>query len=127
MKLIQRIGLTYYRIKFKVLELISMSKAAEEAFELFCTPYSKRRSYVEPAIFQKADRLSFEFDNHTIHGFRWKPGASNGYKMLICHGFDSNSYKFERYIQPLLEKGFEVLAFDAPAHGLSTGKTITAL
>jgi pimeloyl-ACP methyl ester carboxylesterase len=46
---------------------------------------------------------------------------------LICHGFDSLSYRFERYIEPLLEKGFEVFAFDAPGHGLSTGKTITGL
>ncbi|MEJ7682198.1 MAG: alpha/beta fold hydrolase [Segetibacter sp.] len=72
-------------------------------------------------------KLSFEFRNHQIHGFRWRPETENGHKILICHGFDSNSYKFARYIDPLLNIGFEVFAFDAPAHGLSTGKTITAL
>lgn len=127
MKLIQRIGLKYYRIKFKALELVSLRKTAKEAFELFCTPYSKRRRYAVPNVFQKADKLSFQFQNHTIQGFYWKPEASNGYKVLICHGFDSNSYKFERYIEPLLQQGFEVFAFDAPGHGVSTGKTITAL
>lgn len=127
MKLIQRIVLKYYRIKFKALELVSLSKAAEEAFELFCTPYSKRRSYAVPGVFQNAGKISFRFQNHEINGFRWKPDALNGCKVLICHGFDSNSYKFERYIQPLCKQGFEVFAFDAPAHGVSTGKTITAL
>ena len=34
---------------------------------------------------------------------------------------------FEHYVQPLLEKGYEVLAFDAPAHGQSGGTTITAM
>jgi len=80
-----------------------------------------------PMVFEQAEKLSFVFQHHTIQGFRWKPAVSNGLKVLICHGFDSNSYKFERYIDPLLNDGFEIFAFDAPAHGLSSGKTITAL
>lgn len=127
MKLIQRIVLTYYRIKLRAIELAFPSKAAQAAFELFCTPYSKRKIYEEPPVFKQAEKLSFSFQNHKIHGFRWRPQSYNGNKILICHGFDSNSYKFARYIEPLLSNGFEVLAFDAPAHGLSTGKTITAL
>jgi pimeloyl-ACP methyl ester carboxylesterase len=127
MKLIQRIVLKYYIIKFKAIELVSPSKAAKAAFKLFCTPYSGRKIHEEPAVFSKADKLSFQFNDHRIKGFRWQPGQTAGHKVLICHGFDSNSYKFERYIQPLLQLGFEVLAFDAPAHGISTGKTITAL
>ncbi len=127
MKLIQRIVLKYYRIKFKALDWISRSKAAEEAFELFCTPYSKRRSYTVPDVFKNSKKLSFKLHHFDIRGFCWRPGKPNGCKVLICHGFDSNSYKFDRYIQPLLQHGFEVFAFDAPAHGVSTGKTITAL
>src|SRR5919107_327785 len=127
MKLIQRIVLLYYRIKLRALEFVFPSKAAEEAFELFCTPYSKRKIYEEPIIFKQAAKISFAFQKHKIFGFQWIPETRNGRKLLICHGFDSNSYRFEQYIEPLLNNGFEVFAFDAPAHGLSTGKTITAL
>lgn len=127
MKLIQRIVLTYYRVKLRAIELVFPAKAAKAAFELFCTPYSKRRIYEEPEIFKQSEKLSFIFQDHTIHGFRWKPQTQNGHQVLICHGFDSNSYRFARYVEPLLSSGFEVFAFDAPAHGLSTGKTITAL
>lgn len=127
MKLVQRIVLAYYRIKFKVMELVSANKAAEAAFELFCTPYSRQKKYEVPKVFEKAEKKSFIIQNHTIKGFRWKPEVYNGSKILICHGFDSNSYRFERYIDPLLNNGFEVLAFDAPAHGVSSGKTINAL
>src|SRR4051794_17073346 len=108
MKLIQRIGLTYFRIKFKVLEFVSVSKAAKEAFQLFCTPYSKRRTYEVPHAFANSRKLFFDFDNHRIQGFNWKPEKSNGSKLLICHGFDSNSYRFEGYIKPFLQEGFEV-------------------
>lgn len=127
MKLIQRIVLAYYKIKLRTIELVFPAKAAEAAFELFCTPYSKRKIYEEPPVFKQAEKLSFEFQNHNIHGFCWQPKVLNGLKILICHGFDSNSYKFASYIEPLLNIGFQVFAFDAPAHGLSTGKTITAL
>jgi alpha-beta hydrolase superfamily lysophospholipase len=127
MKLIQSIFLTYYISKIKVLQLASPAKAAKSAFRLFCTPYSARKTYVAPTAFKNAEKLSFTFEHHQIHGFSWKPKVPNGHKVLICHGFDSNSYRFERYIEPLLNQGFEVYAFDAPAHGLSTGKTINAL
>jgi pimeloyl-ACP methyl ester carboxylesterase len=126
MKLAQRIVLGYHRKKLALLAAVSPRKAAEEAFKLFCTPYTKRRKYTPPPIFLQADKITFQFKSGQIHGFQWKPEKPNGHKILICHGFDSYSYKFDKYIQPLLHKGFEVLAFDAPAHGLSSGKTINA-
>jgi alpha-beta hydrolase superfamily lysophospholipase len=127
MKVTQRIVLAFYRIKLKAIELVSSDKAAAAAFQLFCTPYTRQRANEVPEVFEQAEKLSFVFPDYKIHGFRWKPEVSNGLKILICHGFDSSSYKFKRYITPLLNEGFEVFAFDAPAHGLSSGKTITAV
>lgn len=45
---------------------------------------------------------------------------------MVIHGFESSVTNFDRYIIALVEKGYEVYAFDAPAHGRSEGKTITA-
>lgn len=126
MKLTQRLVLAFYMSKMKLLAKVSPRKAAEEAFRLFCTPYTKRKIYDAPPIFSKANKLNFNMGNEQVHGFQWWPENSNGHKILICHGFDSYSYKFDKYIAPLLKDGFEVLAFDAPAHGLSSGKTINA-
>lgn len=127
MKLIQIIFLRYYTSKIKAIGLFSPAKAAKSAFELFCTPYSSRKTYEVPDAFTNAEKLSFTFQEHQIHGFQWIPKVPNGHKVLICHGFDSHSYRFERYVDPLLNQGFEIYAFDAPGHGLSTGKTINAL
>lgn len=127
MKVAQRIVLGYYRNKFKTLALLSPRKAAEEAFKLLCTPYSRRKNIIPaPPVFKQAENLSFTLAGNTIRGFRWKPKSHNGKQVLICHGFDSSSYKFEKYITGLLDLGFGVLAFDAPAHGTSTGKTVNA-
>jgi pimeloyl-ACP methyl ester carboxylesterase len=123
MKLKQKIAVGYLKIKFKFLSTLSKKKAAEKALDLFRTP--QRRPRKQPsAIFHDAEKLQFVLEDITIHGYRWNRNA--GKKVLIIHGFESSIVNFEHYIRPLINKGYEVLAFDAPAHGRSGGKMISA-
>ncbi len=94
------------------------------AFTLFCTPFVKPPK-VLPAVFNNAEKITGIFDEKKITGYRWNRGAAK--KALILHGFSSAACKFHQYVQPLINKGYEVVAFDAPAHGSSEGKTINAL
>lgn len=123
MKLSQRLALRYIRTKFKLLTAISKKKAAEKAFELFCTPQSRNKKKI-PRIFEDAEKLHFEIEGNTVRGWRFNHPAEK--KVLIVHGYESSVINFDRYIKPLIKKGYEVLAFDAPAHGRSSGKKITA-
>jgi pimeloyl-ACP methyl ester carboxylesterase len=123
MKLSQRLALRYIRTKFKLLAAISKKKAAEKAFELFCTPQSRNKKKL-PKVFEEAEKLQFELEGNTIRGWRFNNPAER--KVLIIHGFESSAINFDRYIKPFVKKGYEVLAFDAPAHGRSGGKTINA-
>ncbi len=123
MKFSQRLALGYIRTKLKLLSAISKKKAAEKAFGLFCTP-QKRNRKKPPPVFEKAETLEFRMDGMIIRGWRWNHPAER--KLLICHGFESSAVNFDRYIKPFTAKGYEVLAFDAPAHGRSGGKTISA-
>ncbi len=123
MKLSQRLALRYIRTKFKLLSSISKKKAAREAFELFCTP-QRRHKKALPRIFDRAEKLQLTVEGIAITGWRWNYPAPR--KVLIIHGFESSVTNFDRYVKPLVKKGYEVLAFDAPAHGRSGGKTINA-
>ena len=123
MKLKQRLTLSYIRTKFKVLSSISIKKAAEKAFELFCTPQLRNKKPL-PKIFEQAEKLNFKIDGITVHGWRWNHPAEK--KVLILHGFESTVVNFDKYIKALVAKGYEVLAFDAPAHGRSEGTQINA-
>ena len=123
MKLTQRLALSYVRAKFKLLSSISKKKAAEKAFELFCTPQQRNKRPL-PKIFDQAEKLHFKIENLNVQGWRWNHPAER--KALIIHGFESSVVNFEKYIKPLMAKGYEVLAFDAPAHGRSEGKQINA-
>jgi alpha-beta hydrolase superfamily lysophospholipase len=134
MKLAQSLIKGFYRTKFKTMGRVSPQKAAEAAFRLFCTPYSGKPKREMPAIFHQAKKVSVQVDELTINGFEWPshknelPTINSPLKtILICHGFDSYSYRFEQYIPEFLKENCRVLAFDAPAHGISDGKRFTVL
>ena len=123
MKLSQRLAIGYVRTKFKLLSAVSKKKAAEKAFDLFCTP-QRRNIKPLPKIFEQAEKLHFKLNGHMVNGWRWNHPAER--KVLVLHGYESSVTNFDRYIRPLIKKGYEVLAFDAPAHGRSGGKKINA-
>ena len=124
MKFTQRLAISYIRTKFKLLSRISTRRTAAAAFQLFCTPLNKSRRASTP-VFDNAERLEFAFDHFIIRGYRWtNPGQP---KVLILHGFSSSVFNFDKYITGFIKKNYEVLAFDAPAHGNSTGKTVNAV
>jgi pimeloyl-ACP methyl ester carboxylesterase len=124
MKVTQKLAITYIRIQFKVIAAISSVIAAERAFTLFCTPFPKRKRQA-PALFATAETLQLQLDDNTLTGWRWNKGGTK--KVLILHGFASCAYNFHTYIKDFVQKGYEVLAFDAPAHGRSSGKTVNVV
>ncbi len=127
LKLTKKVTIGYIRASLNILALVSKKKAARKAFDLFCTPMHRIKKK-EPPIFEKGQPLSFRQNGHTIRGHRWLPEGTDNQsrkRVLILHGFESGSANFERYIGAFLEKGCEVLAFDAPAHGQSGGKQIS--
>jgi esterase/lipase len=124
MKIKQKLAISAIRLKFKILSLVSPKKTATKAFELFCTPLEKEE-ISKPSTFHAATGLAFTLNGKKVVGHKW--GNNPNKRVLILHGFSSASYKFHKYVHPLLQNNFEVLAFDAPAHGNSEGKTVNAV
>jgi pimeloyl-ACP methyl ester carboxylesterase len=131
MKLKQKLATRYTRAQLNILSLVSLRKTAEKAFRVFITPGKRRRGKLPP-IFETGEPLSFRQDGHVIRGHRWQPysdalrpsAETAPRKVLIAHGFESASRVFDHYIADLLKKGYEVVAFDAPGHGMSGGKRL---
>lgn len=55
-------------------------------------------------------------------GYLWK---NDGPTVLLVHGWGSDSSSMIGFVKPLLAQGFQVAAFDAPAHGESAGNKTT--
>lgn len=125
--LVKKVLLRLYSIKFNFIGLFSQKRAAFLAFKFFSTPI-KTGSYKKiPLTFQKAIKVSLKVKGTTVRGFHWRNPDPKAKKILIVHGFSSNVFKFESYVVALKKEAFEVLAFDAPGHGISDGKEINAL
>ena len=124
MKIQQKLAIAFFRTKIKLLGIISNRMAAEETLRIFLTPMMKSKAKKKEP-FSNGERLLFTFNGLSIKGFRCNhPGV---HKVLLLHGFSSNCRNFDKYVQPLIEKKYEVLAFDAPAHGASEGRTTNAV
>ena len=123
MKLGERIAIGYYRTKFRILSTVSKKKTAEIALDLFSTPQFRYKR-IFPKVFDEAEKLVLSFHGETVYGYRWNKGGNK--RALIAHGFNSSVATFGHFVKPLIQKGYEVLAFDAPAHGRSTGTKINA-
>jgi len=122
MKFSQRLAIGYVQTKFKLLSLFSKRKTAEKAFVVFGTPFLKS---VRKVPVKNAETIHFSLNNKKVNGYRWNHPQHR--KALILHGFGSAAHKFEDYARKLAETGYEVLAFDAPAHGDSEGDTTNAI
>lgn len=119
----KNVALALLRTKLHALKIISPRKAGEEAFRLFITP-PKRSIKISP-VFEAHENLEFNLNGLTIRGHRANHPQEK--KVLLLHGFSSSYHYFEGYVQPLVDAGFEVLAFNAPAHGFSEGETAHAM
>lgn len=119
----QKLTLFSLKSSIKIASFFSSQWGASVAFNIFCTPYRKPRN-VAPPIFHQATSVDIQVNGLAIHGYQWNADAQK--KILILHGFESRAYNFDRYVAPLLNKGYGVIAMDGKAHGKSEGKTTTA-
>src|SRR6478672_13798893 len=118
----QRLALTYIRAKFSLLSIISKKTSAASALDLFRTPQT-RNTKLPSQIFDKAEKLQFDIEGVTVHGYSWNHNVLK--KVLIIHGFESSIVNFDHFVFPLMDKGYGVLAFDGPGHGRSGGTVVS--
>ncbi|MEN8789937.1 MAG: alpha/beta hydrolase, partial [Flavobacteriaceae bacterium] len=68
-----------------------------------------------------AKHKTLEIGGMQLQIYRW-PG--NRETVLLLHGWESNSFRWQNLIGHLRDADFNVLAFDAPAHGGSQGEIL---
>ncbi len=118
-KLINKIVPRAYGQYFNLYSLIAPQKVANNAFHVFCT-VRKGRIKPEQAAYLDDFKLTVEdVAGHKIQSYRW-PG--NKETVLLVHGWESNTFRWRNLIKKLREADFNIIAFDAPSHGYSSGK-----
>ncbi len=118
-RLLNKIIPLAYGQYYNAYTLVAPKKAADSAFHLFCT-VRKGRVRPEQAAYLDGAKLTMEeVGEHKIQSYHW-PG--NKETVLLVHGWESNTFRWRNLIKKLREADFNIIAFDAPSHGYSSGK-----
>lgn len=67
-----------------------------------------------------AEKFILSVEGKTIQCYQWGKAPKT---ILVVHGWAGRATQFRRFVKPLLEKGYQVVGFDGPAHGKSSGKS----
>lgn len=103
-----------------LLSYIAPNKAFAIAYNFFSEP-RKGKIKVDkiPKTLQKAYQQSYSLKEHQIQTYTWK-GTEE--VILLIHGWESNASRWKKLLPFLKKTGKTIIAIDAPAHGLSSGK-----
>jgi len=96
-----------------------MDWAAEILKGLFFTVFKSPMKPWITEFWQQADsQVDVEFDNQCIPVRLWGEGPL----VVMMHGWSGSGAQFRKLIPGLVSAGYQVAAFDAPAHGNNPGK-----
>ncbi len=107
------------KLAFRLLGTLFPAPMSILAYRLWL---STRRSQVptkERRVLEAAQTFQFEITGKRV--FSWTLGE--GPTVLFVHGWNGRGTQFSMFIEPLIERGFSVVGFDATGHGKSDGNT----
>jgi pimeloyl-ACP methyl ester carboxylesterase len=104
---------------FPKLEAVAPSLAHRYFIYIFSTPLHYKVPEKEREFMRSASEFSVRVDGTYIQCYRW---GDAGPKVIMIHGWAGRAGQFRKMIPELASSGFQVIAFDGPAHGKSEGK-----
>lgn len=104
-------------LMFRLLGTVAPRVAAQRAYTLFTTPQPRRSAGRDQSVMQAARELHATYTKGALVGYSWGEGPN----ILLVHGWEGVARNFSTMVMPLVDAGFRVIAFDAPAHGKSDG------
>jgi pimeloyl-ACP methyl ester carboxylesterase len=111
------------RAGFRLLNRAMPSLGAALAEELFFTPPRSRPSKRIAGLLEGGQAFELTSGGRRIAAWSWGEGP----RVYLVHGWGGRGGQLAEFVSPLLEHGFSVTTFDAPAHGGSAGRRTSLL
>ena len=105
----------------RLLQFFSTNAAAKFAFKLFTTPPKFGTPERELMLRKSAKNIPIQVPGIEEEIMLYEYGFSKR-KVLLTHGWAGRGTQLYEIADKLLEHGFMVISYDAPAHGQSGGK-----
>lgn len=116
---------SYIKYGLQLMEFLSPYVTMRIASYLFSLPYKFKIPVKEIEVMEKRKKgfLHVPVLNKSICIYNW---PANGKNILLVHGWSGRGTSMYKIAQILNKSGFNVISFDAPAHGNSKGTTTGA-
>jgi len=101
------------------LSILAPGLAAVVAEQLFITVFRHRPPQREAEWAKSATELSIPSPYGDLAAWVWGDGPKT---VLLVHGWAGRGLQMGAFVQPLVEAGYRVVAYDAPSHGASPGR-----
>ncbi|MEZ5029826.1 MAG: alpha/beta hydrolase [Saprospiraceae bacterium] len=111
-------GLVFWGALLRLVARISPGIASRVGIFLFTIPGRKARHFRQDQLLQSARRTYVLDGRRKIRVYAWGAGES---RILLAHGWQSRGTALRYFVPVLVERGFSVVAMDAPGHGESSG------
>lgn len=109
---------TIFGLYYNTLSTVAPELAARQAFRTFTKVRKGRLNDTQEQYLAVARKERLEVHEHEIQVYHW-PGKNQ--RILLVHGWESNTHRWRNLISELRSADFDIIAFDAPGHGASTG------
>jgi len=109
---------------FPKLEYWIPSLAHRYFIKIFFTPLRYQPTEKEQEAAARSHQYQLTISEEKIHVYSW--GSATPY-LLFTHGWAGRGTQFRKFIDPVTQAGYRVIAFDGPAHGKSSGKRANLL
>lgn len=101
------------------LSFVHPEKATQLAYSLFSKPRKGKLLQKNiPKTLKESEIESFHYRRQKFKSYIWK---GNQTVIILAHGWESNSLRWEKLLPYLQKTGSTIIAIDGPAHGLSKG------
>ena len=104
--------------------LVAPRKAAEVALDIFCTPRKGRIQSYQKKFLKKFNQITLDYKGIPVTTY---DNGKSGKKVLLCHGWESNSFRWRKLYRALKDTELNIIMMDAPAHGGSGNDKFQAL
>jgi len=111
------------RTALRGLSAVAPGQAARVAYKLWFYPRRHAEPAREKTWLAEAQHFAIQHPPESLAAYRWGKGP----KVLLVHGWDGRGSQLGAFVEPLRSAGFEVVAFDLPAHGRSSGRKTNML
>jgi len=96
----------------------------KKAYQAFFSPSQYEVKPREQNIIEQGNNYRFPFDGGELAVTTW---GDDSPAVLLMHGWGGARAQMTGFVNPLLDAGYRVVAFDQPAHGQSAGKMTNIL